>query len=132
MDLSGTARIKLEEFLLAVRFFIKGASFSDSVLVFKQLDANNDGFLDEKELEKLLLDSNADEGVYKKALSYRYKDDVNSDVIAAENLEELLKSKDRIFKNVMPKTDELDLPMFIKARREKYLAALLGKEVAVL
>ena len=63
MDLSGTARIKLEEFLLAVRFFIKGASFSDSVLVFKQLDANNDGFLDEKELEKLLLDSNADEGV---------------------------------------------------------------------
>jgi len=32
----------------------------------------------------------------------------------------------------MPKTDELNLPMFIKARREKYTAALLGKEVAVL
>ena len=30
----------------------------------------------------------------------------------------------------MPKTDELDLPMFIKARREKYAIALLGKEVA--
>jgi len=118
--------------LLAVRFFVKGASFSDSMLIFKQLDNNNDGFLDEKELEKLLLDSNGEEGAQKKALSYRYKDDVNSDVIAAEKLEDLLKSKDRIFKTVMPKTDELDLPMFIKARREKYLAALLGKEVAVL
>lgn len=118
--------------MLAVRFFVKGASFSDSMLIFKQLDNNNDGFLDEKELEKLLLDSNGEEGAHKKALSYRYKDDVNSDVIAAEKLEDLLKSKDRIFKTVMPKTDELDLPMFIKARREKYLAALLGKEVAVL
>lgn len=118
--------------MLAVRFFVKGASFSDSMLIFKQLDNNNDGFLDEKELEKLLLDSNGEEGAQKKALSYRYKDDVNSDVIAAEKLEDLLKSKDRIFKTVMPKTDELDLPMFIKARREKYLAALLGKEVAVL
>ena len=115
-----------------MRFFVKGASFSDSMLIFKQLDNNNDGFLDEKELEKLLLDSNGEEGAQKKALSYRYKDDVNSDVIAAEKLEDLLKSKDRIFKTVMPKTDELDLPMFIKARREKYLAALLGKEVAVL
>ena len=118
--------------MLAVRFFVKGASFSDSMLIFKQLDNNNDGFLDEKELEKLLLDSNGEEGAQKKALSYRYKDDVNSDVIAAEKLDDLLKSKDRIFKTVMPKTDELDLPMFIKARREKYLAALLGKEVAVL
>jgi len=118
--------------LLAVRFFVKGASFSDSMLIFKQLDNNNDGFLDEKELEKLLLETNGEEGAQKKALSYRYKDDVNSDVIAAEKLEDLLKSKDRIFKTVMPKTDELDLPMFIKARREKYLAALLGKEVAVL
>lgn len=132
VDLSGTAKIKPEEFLLAVRFFVKGATFSDSMLIFKQLDTNNDGFLDEKELQQLLLDSNAEEGAQKKALSYRYKDDVNSDVIAAEKLEDLLKSKDRIFKTVMPKTDELDLPMFIKARREKYLAALLGKEVAVL
>jgi hypothetical protein len=32
----------------------------------------------------------------------------------------------------MPKTDELDLPMFMKARREKYMAALLGKEVAIM
>jgi len=40
--------------------------------------------------------------------------------------------KDKVFKTVMPKTDELNLPMFIKARREKYTAALLGKEVAVL
>jgi hypothetical protein len=45
-------------------------------------------------------------------------------------LEELLKPKGNIFKTVMPKTDELDLPMFIKARREKYAIALLGKEVA--
>lgn len=91
MDLSGTAKIKPEEFLLALRFFIKEASFSDSMLLFKQLDNNNDGFLDEREMQKLLLDSNAEEGAHKKALSYRYKDDVNSDVIAAEKLEDLLK-----------------------------------------
>lgn len=103
------------------------------MLLFKQLDTNQDGFLDEKELEKILPDSRKEEGDKpKKALSYRYKDDIHSGAAAADNLEELLKSKDKIFKTVMPKTDELDLPMFIKARREKYIAALLGKEVAVL
>ena len=62
MDLSGTGTIKPEEFLFAVRFFIKGATLSETMLIFKQLDANTDGFLDEKELAKILPDSKFDEG----------------------------------------------------------------------
>jgi hypothetical protein len=34
MDLSGSETVKPEEFLLAVRFFNKGASFSESMLLF--------------------------------------------------------------------------------------------------
>ena len=92
MDLSGTGTIKPEEFLLAVKFFVKGAMFSDCMLIFKQLDASNDGFLNEKELEKILPDSRMEEGDRpNKALSYRYKDDIHSGIVAAENLEDLLK-----------------------------------------
>jgi hypothetical protein len=92
MDLSGTGTIKPEEFLLAVRFFVKSATFSESMLIFKQLDANQDGFLDEKELAKILPDSKLDDGDRpNKALSYRYRDDVHSGVAAADNLDELLK-----------------------------------------
>jgi hypothetical protein len=34
MDLSGSETVKPEEFLFAVRFFNKGASFSESMLLF--------------------------------------------------------------------------------------------------
>jgi len=47
--------------------------------------------LDAKELQTLQLDCNPDEGANRKALSYRYKNDANSDVVAAEKLEDLLK-----------------------------------------
>jgi hypothetical protein len=35
MDLSGSEKIKPEEFLLAIRFFLKNASFAETMLLFK-------------------------------------------------------------------------------------------------
>jgi hypothetical protein len=35
MDLSGTATIKPEEFLFAVRFFLKNASLTDAMILFR-------------------------------------------------------------------------------------------------
>ena len=52
-DLSGTETLRIDEFLFGVEFFIQGNRLKDCLMLFQELDINQDGMLDEMEFEIL-------------------------------------------------------------------------------
>ncbi len=52
-DLSGNESLRIDEFLFGCEFFVSGNRLKDCLMLFKELDENNDGQLDEFELNNL-------------------------------------------------------------------------------
>lgn len=49
-DLSGSETLRIDEFLFGVEFFISGNRLKECLMLFQQLDANEDGVLDALEV----------------------------------------------------------------------------------
>ena len=50
-DLSGNEQLRIDEFLFGVEFFIQGNRLKECLMLFQELDVNNDGLLDLSELD---------------------------------------------------------------------------------
>ena len=42
-DLSGNEALRIDEFLFGIEFFVQGNRLKDCLMLFKELDHNNDG-----------------------------------------------------------------------------------------
>lgn len=50
-DLSGHEKLRIDEFLFGVEFFTSGNRLKESMMLFQELDTNQDGVLDEVEFD---------------------------------------------------------------------------------
>lgn len=122
MDLNGSETIRIEEFMFAVQFFISGAGIAEIILLFNQLDINQDGMLDLIELDALLPSSEQNSQTKNNPMSYRAK--YLSTVVSAR-ASTVLNSG---LKTILTDPEILDLPLFSKTRKEKYDLKVRGQE----
>jgi len=54
-DLSGSEMLRIDEFLFGIEFFTSGNRLKDCLMLFAELDVNQDGMLDVAEFEQLFL-----------------------------------------------------------------------------
>lgn len=119
LSLSGRNLVKPEEFWFGIQFFSRNITFAEAMLLFQQLDESRDGYLDSNEVTMLLQNDPNQE----KALSYQYGDSNHN--LCYKNVQQVGASFDR---PVMAVCDDLDLPKFQRARKERHSRKLHGRE----
>ena len=122
MDLNGSETIRIEEFMFAVQFFIAGAGIADIILLFNQLDINQDGRLDLIELDALLPSIEQNPQTKKNSMSYRAK------YLSTAISPRASTVVNGGFKTILSDQEILDLPLFSKTRKEKYNLKVRGQE----
>ena len=122
MDLNSSETIRIEEFMFAVQFFIASASITDIILLFNQLDINQDGMIDLIELDALLPSIEQNPQTKKNPMSYRAK------YLSTAISPRASTVVNGGFKTILSDQEILDLPLFSKTRKEKYNLKVRGQE----
>ena len=108
--------------MFAVQFFIAGAGIADIILLFNQLDINQDGMIDLIELDALLPSIEQNPQTKKNPMSYRAK------YLSTAISPRASTVVNGGFKTILSDQEILDLPLFNKTRKEKYNLKVRGQE----